>query len=136
MENRSIRPIKFFLRTQNGQALPPEGHNHKELTNTSVWISSTYAIFGPGTWFNKPEDGSRKKIITPDKSVLLFSEPVRNMVLFPGEEKSLPYHGNPYDIPGDRLLLVAFFEAAISLKEDYNLKKKIEIEMMKSFFSN
>ena len=135
MEDRPIRPIKFFLRTQNGKALPPEGHNHKELTNTSVWISSTYAIFGPGTWF-KREDDSREKFITPDKSALLFSEPVRNMVLFPGEEKSLPYHGNPYDIPGDRLLLVSFFEAAISSKENYNLKKKVEIEMMKSFSSN
>ena len=134
MEGRPIRPVKFFLRTQNGRALPPEGHNHKELTNTRVWISSTYAIFGPGTWF-KPDD-SREKFITPDKSVLLFSEPVRNMVLFPGEKKSLPYHGNPYDIPGDRLLLVSFFEAAISSKEDYNLTKNIEIEILKSLFSD
>ena len=134
MEGRPIRPVKFFLRIQNGKKLPPEGHNHKELTNTSVWISSTYAIFGPGTWF-KPDD-SGEKFITPDKSTLLFSEPARNMVLFPGEEKSLPYHGNPYDMPGDRLLLVSFFEAAISPTENYNLKRRIEEEMMKSLFSD
>ena len=134
MEDRPIRPIKFFLRTQNGKVLPPEGHNHEELTNTSVWVSSTYAIFGPGTWFNSNDP--RKKFITPDKSVLLFSEPVRNIVLFPGEKKSLPYHGNPYDIPGDRLLLVSFFEATTSRKENYHLKKKVEIEMMRAFSSN
>ena len=120
VDDKAIEVTHFFIRTDKD--FTPTEHDHGSgFEGGFTWISTTHAIFGPGTWYETTYNGKLKKTNTKTGETLVLSENYRNRTLFHGKTCSLctkshpayltgALHGAPDTTSGKRLILIASYQ--------------------------
>ena len=125
VDGKVIEVVSFTIKTEKNWSPTEHDHNVVGGFRGFTWISTTHAIFGPGTWYETIYNGKLKKANTRTGETLILSEEYRNHTLFQKKTCFLctkPHpvylggslHGAPDTISEKRLILIVFFELAES----------------------
>ena len=86
VDNKVVELNYSSIKTE--QNWSPKEHDHDPIGGGFSgfgWISTTHAIFGPGTWYETIHNGKLKKTNTKTAETLLLSESYRNRHTISGE---------------------------------------------------